>query len=322
MIDAVSCDSFHEQISAMLDGELSQDEQKILNSHLEQCASCRDHLEMMRFLIDSTKETMVDAPADLTASVMREIRAQGNVTSIRKTNNVLKFFMGHTFTLIAAAVAALVIFSPTVMNHLGGVNSSDNSAPRAAHYAQTAAAAAYEIRVVSAESSATTTAAAAVSTTVASTAMAAPTSTVDSIVAPVDGTAANESGTHPAAALGAVESTTGYQYHPHNDLDILPDFSACGSSYSSVILLDSNYLTIDSGLPYWLAELLPELTEKGFFSYAFLSEEQVKDVLTVTSDGQLPHYILPLHILDDPEYYTALNPESDHALFVMMKLDE
>jgi len=307
MTDAIACERYREQISAMLDDELSAEEQINLQKHIESCASCREYLEMMRYLIDSTKEALVEAPASLCDSVMGEIRAQGNITPIRKTNKVLNFLAGRSFTVIAAAVAAIVILSPTVMDHLGGMKASGSAASEAELYAQTAAAAAYEIRVAPAAGSAVTTAAAAVvSTTAAPTAMAAPTSTEDSIGAPEGGAA-------------AVELS---YLHPHNDLHILPDFSACGSSYSSVVLLDSNYLTIDSEIPYWLAEQLPELTEKGFFSYAFLSEEQVKDVLTVTSDGQLPHYILPLHVLDDVNLYPALDPLSDQILFVLMKLSE
>ena len=65
MTDAIACERYREQISAMLDDELSAEEQINLQKHIESCASCREYLEMMRFLIDSTKEALVEAKDEI-----------------------------------------------------------------------------------------------------------------------------------------------------------------------------------------------------------------------------------------------------------------
>ena len=51
-----TCDAYEPLLSAMIDNELSVDEQKQLDGHLEQCMGCRSQAAVFQELCDSLSQ--------------------------------------------------------------------------------------------------------------------------------------------------------------------------------------------------------------------------------------------------------------------------
>ncbi|QHW29567.1 hypothetical protein GZH47_01105 [Paenibacillus rhizovicinus] len=67
-----------EQLSAYLDDELTQDERKEIEAHLETCESCQELLEAMAVNNDDLVQTfsLIEAPMDLEVRVMQSIASE------------------------------------------------------------------------------------------------------------------------------------------------------------------------------------------------------------------------------------------------------
>lgn len=72
----VSCDEALELISAGVDGELTAEETRILEEHLDHCQACRALLEELRSIHEEMSDLNVPAPAGLTQGVMERVRAE------------------------------------------------------------------------------------------------------------------------------------------------------------------------------------------------------------------------------------------------------
>ena len=73
----MNCDKFLDLISARLDGELTAQEEASLTAHLQECPVCRaiaDDMKTLHSACSSLEE--VDAPAELSQTVMRKIKAE------------------------------------------------------------------------------------------------------------------------------------------------------------------------------------------------------------------------------------------------------
>lgn len=74
-----NCDYYMELISAAIDGELTADEERVLNEHLESCEKCRKIKEEYEFISSVTAENavMVEPPETLLEGVMGHVRQSG-----------------------------------------------------------------------------------------------------------------------------------------------------------------------------------------------------------------------------------------------------
>ena len=73
----MSCDKYLDMISARLDGELTPAEEAELTAHLQTCPACRAsaaELEGLHSALTDLGE--VDAPAELSLSVLSKIKAE------------------------------------------------------------------------------------------------------------------------------------------------------------------------------------------------------------------------------------------------------
>ena len=72
----LSCDEALELISAGVDGELTAEETRILEEHLDHCQACRALLEELRSIHEEMSGLNVPAPAGLAEGVMERVRAE------------------------------------------------------------------------------------------------------------------------------------------------------------------------------------------------------------------------------------------------------
>lgn len=73
----MNCERYLDLISARLDGELTAQEEAELSAHLQECPECRaiaDDMNNLRSAFSALEE--VDAPAELSQSVMSKIKAE------------------------------------------------------------------------------------------------------------------------------------------------------------------------------------------------------------------------------------------------------
>ena len=94
-------------MGAMLDGELSPEEETALHTHMETCERCRCYYALLQALQGAPEADAPDPPADLTERIMTSVRAAAPpVTPIKKKARILGF---PARSLALAAAAALVI---------------------------------------------------------------------------------------------------------------------------------------------------------------------------------------------------------------------
>jgi len=97
---------YEEQIGAMLDGELSAEEEAALRAHLDECETCRAFLAAMESVYGLAAKDLPEAPDGLAESVMERVRAQAKPQP--KKGKVVRF---PYKPLAAAAAAALVLWA-------------------------------------------------------------------------------------------------------------------------------------------------------------------------------------------------------------------
>lgn len=99
----MDCNKFVEQISALVDNELSFEEEAVVLTHIEQCPVCSTVYGAFREIANCLPETSVAPPDSLKDSIMQKIRDETKAPRRPK----LSFFRYAGF----AAVFALVIFA-------------------------------------------------------------------------------------------------------------------------------------------------------------------------------------------------------------------
>ena len=97
---------YEERICALLDGELSAEDESSLRAHLAECADCRAFLAAMEAVYGLAAKDLPEAPADLAQNVMERVRAEAKAA--KKTGKIIRF---PYKPLAAAAAAALVLWA-------------------------------------------------------------------------------------------------------------------------------------------------------------------------------------------------------------------
>ena len=111
-----SCEKYQELISRMVDGDLSQKEQKELLAHIETCPECAALYQAFSLLSEKISGELEESPLDLRENVMAEIRRE----EIRRRNRlptILRAVMSAAACL-AVIVGVYLGVSLTRGNHL------------------------------------------------------------------------------------------------------------------------------------------------------------------------------------------------------------
>lgn len=114
------CEKYMELMSAMLDGELTSEQEAELRTHIDQCEDCRRVYDAFKGISGALTEELVTPPDTLVKGVMYKIKVQ------KKSEK--RFSFGH-FTALAACLA-LVLFGASHFGLLGGakLGSAERSA--------------------------------------------------------------------------------------------------------------------------------------------------------------------------------------------------
>jgi len=105
----ISCNEAMEQISRLIDEDLSKEEQDALQEHLQSCESCRQLYSAFSGLSDAIAEGMEDVPEGFSDKVMSEIRRSA-ISPVKKNSSPAKKL--SRYSLPIAALLALVIAIP------------------------------------------------------------------------------------------------------------------------------------------------------------------------------------------------------------------
>lgn len=93
------CENALEKISALIDGELNEDEREEVQAHINDCASCRAVYAAYLGIDDALRQDAQEPPAALRENVMRAVRADKKKTASRPLKGIL-----------AAVLAAAAVF--------------------------------------------------------------------------------------------------------------------------------------------------------------------------------------------------------------------
>lgn len=91
-------------IHEYMDGELNSSNQAILDEHLRQCSSCREHFKELEIVEERVQMLRMKAAPDLTDRIMASLPPQ------QKSRTVLNWLKRHP-ALTAAAIFVIVMFS-------------------------------------------------------------------------------------------------------------------------------------------------------------------------------------------------------------------
>ena len=125
----MNCEQMNELLSAWLDGELSENEQRQMQAHLEQCAQCRALFEQLQALHTSFSDLEeLPAPEGFAQRVMEcvEKETKPKVVPLFKRPQV------RSFAALAACAVLFVGFGRVVWN---GKAEEGCAAPEAANFA-------------------------------------------------------------------------------------------------------------------------------------------------------------------------------------------
>lgn len=112
----MNCEQVREQISAMLDGELSENDRAFVMEHLAACPECRRVYEAFSAISDSLHD-LDDVPDGFTESVMCRIRSEANTPK-----------RGHRLPGILAMAACLALVLFAGRNFLSAAKSDNGAA--------------------------------------------------------------------------------------------------------------------------------------------------------------------------------------------------
>ena len=99
----MNCEQMNELLSAWLDGELSENEQRQMQAHLEQCAQCRALFEQLQALHTSFSDMEeIPAPEGFAQRVMDRVRTESKP-------KVIPLFQNRQMRGFAAMAACAVL---------------------------------------------------------------------------------------------------------------------------------------------------------------------------------------------------------------------
>lgn len=116
----MNCEQALEAISARLDGALSEEENRELETHLASCASCRALLKELTELEEGLETLPVEVPETLAPSVMRAIRAKKAAQAAPAAKKSQRRGPHITAWLIAAAAALALLLGAAGVIDLPG----------------------------------------------------------------------------------------------------------------------------------------------------------------------------------------------------------
>jgi len=115
-----NCTDYIENISALIDGELSESERVKLEVHLTICDNCSAIYELYKEMSQGIDESCVEPPESLCENVMTAVRAQGGTPFTNgKANNKKKsnpIIYLKRYLPAVACLAVILIALPFVMN--------------------------------------------------------------------------------------------------------------------------------------------------------------------------------------------------------------
>lgn len=79
----MNCEEYRALISCAVDGELSEEERRLLDAHLRECADCRAYRDALAALSEELQKG-VEAPAELRTRVMDSVRADVRKKKLRR----------------------------------------------------------------------------------------------------------------------------------------------------------------------------------------------------------------------------------------------
>lgn len=108
------CEKYIEMISAMVDGELTAEQEAELRTHIDQCGECAKVYDAFTSISEALANDLVAPPETLAKGIMYKI-------NLNKKGGARRFAFGR-YTAIAACLA-LVLFGASHFGLFGGLNS-------------------------------------------------------------------------------------------------------------------------------------------------------------------------------------------------------
>jgi len=123
-----NCHNNLENISAYVDGELTEDEARRVEEHLAVCEACSAVLAFYHEMSVATDESVVDAPESLVRSVMEKINNEGSNTKKAGSSRPVTLRVIMTRYAPVAACLAVMLLAIPIVNSLRS-SRTDNAAP-------------------------------------------------------------------------------------------------------------------------------------------------------------------------------------------------
>lgn len=99
------CFKYHEMISCLIDNELSGEERKELDKHLEHCEGCRALLNIYELAFDGE---MVEPPKELVTGTMLKVRAKAAAAKRHLRKHIMRYAAAAAcFAIIVAAIPSI-----------------------------------------------------------------------------------------------------------------------------------------------------------------------------------------------------------------------
>jgi len=116
-----SCDLCLENLSAFLDGELSEADKQSFEQHIQTCEACAAELAMMKAILSSASELEEELPEGFEASLHKRLEAAVEEAAAKK-NRVVKIRM---FSQIAAGFVVVIALGLVIRSGLFMQKNSD-----------------------------------------------------------------------------------------------------------------------------------------------------------------------------------------------------
>lgn len=131
------CDTYLENLSSYIDEEMSEESKKAFETHLKECASCTEELEIMQTILSACSELEEDLPDGFEASLHQRLEATKEEAEVSK-NRLGKI---RLFAQIAAGFVVVITLGFMVRSGLFGSMIQKNAARDMSSTAQAPAAA-------------------------------------------------------------------------------------------------------------------------------------------------------------------------------------
>ena len=114
------CEAYIEQISVLLDGELSEYETEVLMAHLDTCPECRIFYDAFTSISENTASLAVAAPEGFADGVMIAVENDIRIRTLKRR----RFSIGRITTVAACLTVVLFAASRLSQNNFSGGNAS------------------------------------------------------------------------------------------------------------------------------------------------------------------------------------------------------